>query len=209
MQPSVSNAWRAFNQPLEGLTSWMYLDVKGLVTTGMGNLIDPVQMASALPWLDAAGAPAVPAAVDAEWHRIKANLALAHQGAEAARRLTTLHLADPTIDQLIQDKLALNEAILIQNPAFSNFRNWPADAQLGLLSMAWAMGAGFGPGFPHFSQACAAGDFSTAAADCEIGSVGNPGVIRRNAANRQAFLFAGNATAHANPGVLQSAVPPH
>lgn len=37
MQIAVRKAWRPFNEPLEGLTSWMYFDIKGLVTTGMGN----------------------------------------------------------------------------------------------------------------------------------------------------------------------------
>ena len=45
MQSAVRSAWRRFNEPLEGLTDWMYLDIKGLVTTGMGNLIDPVESA--------------------------------------------------------------------------------------------------------------------------------------------------------------------
>ena len=37
MQAVVRNAWRRFNEPLEGLTSWMYLDIKGFVTTGMAS----------------------------------------------------------------------------------------------------------------------------------------------------------------------------
>ena len=61
MQAVVRNAWRRFNEPLEGLTSWMYLDIKGFVTTGMGNLIDPVPAALALTWHDADGMRASPA----------------------------------------------------------------------------------------------------------------------------------------------------
>ena len=205
MQPAVRNAWRRFNESLEGLTSWMYLDIKGLVTTGMGNLIDPVAAALALTWFDASDVQASPDQVRAEWNRIKNNHALAHQGAQAAKAVATLHLQDADINTLILGKLDQNEAILKANPAFEDIDAWPADAQLALLSMAWAMGPGFGPHFPHFSHACAARDFAAAADECAMDVVGNPGLIRRNAANRQAFRFAANA---ADPTVLQSRVPP-
>jgi hypothetical protein len=183
----------------------MYLDIKGLVTTGMGNLIDPVEAALHLAWHKADGTTATADQVRQEWNRIKANLPLAHLGAQAARRVATLHLDEADIDTLILGKLDHDEAILKANPAFADFDIWPADAQLGLLSMGWAMGPGFGSRFPHFSTACAAGDFTTAANDCAISTIGNPGVARRNAANRQAFLFAANAQ---DPAMLRSRVPP-
>ncbi len=205
MQPAVRAAWRPFNEPLEGLTSWMYLDIKGFVTTGMGNLIDPVSLALQLAWFDSTGAQASEATVRAEWHNIKNNLALAHQGAQAARAVATLHLDDAGIDTLVQQMLDKDEQILRATPAFADFDQWPADAQLGLLSMAWALGPGFAPKFPHFAQACAARDFTQAATECAISTVGNPGVIRRNAADRQAFIFAASAT---DPTMLRSRIPP-
>ena len=206
MQNSVRDAWCTFNRSLEGWISWMYLDVRALVTTGMGNLIDPMATALGLPWVDADGVPATPAAIAAEWQATKANLALAHQGAQAAGQVTALRLGDADITALVLAKLDQNAATLKSYPAFATFEDWPADAQLGLLSMAWAMGPGFGPTFPHFSQAISAGDFTTAAGDCEMNASANPGLVRRNAANRQAFLYAASAT---DPAVLQSAVPPH
>ena len=205
MQPVVRDNWRRFNESLEGLTSWMYLDVKGLVTTGMGNLIDPLPAALTLPWRAAVGTLASPQDIRAEWTGIKNNVALAHQGAQAARAVATLHLDDAAIDAIILNKLVQNETILKAFQAFEDFGTWPADAQLGLLSMAWAMGPGFGPRFPHFSQSCAAKDFTNAAADSQMNEAGNPGLVRRNAANRQAFLFAASA---ADPTVLQSRIPP-
>ncbi len=205
MQSAVRSAWRRFNEPLEGLTNWMYLDIKGLVTTGMGNLIDPVEAALRLTWHTADGAIATPDAVRREWRRIKTDLPLAHLGAQAARRVATLYLDEADIDTLIFAKLDHDEAILKANPAFADFDDWPADAQLGLLSMGWAMGPGFGARFPHFSTACAAGDFATAAKDCTISTIGNPGVARRNVANRQAFLLAATAR---DAATLHSRVPP-
>jgi hypothetical protein len=205
MQPAVRNAWRAFNQPFEGLTSWMYLDIRGLVTTGMGNLIDPLPAALELTWRHEDDTAAAQADVIAEWNRIKENIALAHQGALAARAIASLHLADSDINALILRRLASDEAIVKAYPAFAGLEEWPADAQLGLMSMAWAMGAGFGPHFPNFSHACAARDFATAATDCEMDASANPALARRNAADRQAFLLAANAT---DPAVLHSHIPP-
>jgi len=205
MQSVVRDAWRRFNEPLEGLTNWMYLDVKGLVTTGMGNLIDPVETALCLTWYAADETIATLESVQSEWNRIKNERSLAHWGAQAASRVATLRLDDADIETLILDRLDRDEAILKANPAFADFDDWPADAQLGLLSMSWALGPGFGPRFPHFSCACAAGDFATAAQDCAISTMGNPGVAPRNAANRQAFLFAASAS---DPTALRSRIPP-
>ena len=41
MRPNVRDAFSDFNAPLEGVVEWMYLDVRGLVTVGVGNLLQP------------------------------------------------------------------------------------------------------------------------------------------------------------------------
>jgi hypothetical protein len=156
--------------------------------------------------MDGNGAAASRDDIQAEWQLTKDNLALSHRGANAAREVTSLRLGEPDIAALVLAKLDRNERVLKSYSAFADFDIWPADAQLGLLSMAWAMGPGFGPTFPHFSQAAGAGDFVTAAGDCEMNASANPGLVHRNAANRQAFLHASAAT---DPAILRSAVPPH
>ena len=45
MHQSVQNALHDFLKQYEGKVNFMYLDVKGLVTVGIGHLIDPVHMA--------------------------------------------------------------------------------------------------------------------------------------------------------------------
>lgn len=52
MWSGVHKMWISFNQSLEGRLPYMYLDIRNLVTTGMGNLIDPRQAAESLPWYD-------------------------------------------------------------------------------------------------------------------------------------------------------------
>jgi hypothetical protein len=55
---AVLDIWNDFNRPLEGRVPFMYLDVKGLVTTGLGNLIDSTGDAEQLAWQHADGTPA-------------------------------------------------------------------------------------------------------------------------------------------------------
>ena len=51
MKQSVRDAFVDFTAALEGVVPWMYLDVKGLVTVAIGNLIDPVAAALSLPFV--------------------------------------------------------------------------------------------------------------------------------------------------------------
>ena len=199
MYPIVQSKFRSFNEPFEGAVPYMYLDVLGLVTVGVGNLIDPIELAIPLPFrfknksgINTPGALASKDQIVAEWYRIKTNQALAKQGHTAAAPLTDLELNDDAINQLIAKRLCADERFLKRQRAFAAFDSWPADAQLGLLSMAWAMGPGAFEKFPAFSAACRQRDFKQAAAQCKIDEVGNPGLARRNRAN---VLLFSNAAA--------------
>jgi GH24 family phage-related lysozyme (muramidase) len=196
---SVASHWRAFNEPFEGVVSFMYQDVKGLITIGMGNFIDPVDLALDLPFskrnkkgIANPGSFATRAEIATEWNLIKNDKSLAKKGHRACDPLCTLELNDVAIDQLITAKLASNEAFLKrQQPWFKDFDSWPADAQMGLLSMAWAMGPGFGSSWPRFRAACQSINFAdnadSAAENCKMQEGGNPGVIPRNRANKRLF----------------------
>ena len=65
-------------------------------------------------------------------------------------------LGDDAINDLIQKRLSDNESFLKRHSPFADFEDWPADAQLAVLSMAWAMGAGGVLGFSKFCAACSA-----------------------------------------------------
>jgi GH24 family phage-related lysozyme (muramidase) len=198
MLPSVESNFPAFSARFEGRVPYMYLDVKGLVTVGVGNLVDPVTEAQALPFrfknnpgIAAPGSTASPAQIAAEWQTLKSNTSLMTKGHTACEPITQLELSDDSIDSLILDRLSKNESFLKRQQWFQAFDTWPADAQLGLLSMAWAMGPA-GPGtFPSFRAACQRMDFATAAAECKMNEAGNPGLVPRNQAN---FILFSNAT---------------
>jgi len=176
---SVRDVWLAYSEPLESRVSWMYLDVFGYVTTGVGNLIDTVEQAQRLPWtLD--GTVATPAEIGYEWHRVKAKA----PGQIAANYRGRLRLSDTAIDAMVWRQFDLNVRMLVGR--FPDFAAWPADAQLGIMSLAWAVGAGLTE-WPKFCAACTGRDWRTAATESVINSTRNKGVIPRNNAQRRLF----------------------
>jgi hypothetical protein len=198
VRESVRNYWNEFNEPLEGRVHFMYLDVKGLVSTGVGNLIDAtaapltaptdgersssLQMAGQLEWLISDGSVATPEQVAAEWDLVKSRMDMAPNGGGSFAAITSLHLTDEEVDRFVLQKVDQFASALQARAEFSEFEDWPADAQLGLLSMAWGMGPAFK--FPKFQQFVAAGDFDGAATECrfnpEIGTI-----VKRNDLDQQ------------------------
>ncbi len=195
MWPSVSAAFPSFTERFEGRVPFMYLDVLGLVTTGRGNLIDPSPMAMVLPWRNPDGSLALRGQVANAWMTVKQRGDLKLHGGMAFGSLTNIRLSDADIDLLTLSKCLANENYL--KGRFNDWDCMPADAQLGVLSMAWACGPMFR--FPKFEAALRYRDWSTCAAECEMNATGNPGLVPRNVANKQLFT---NAAASADPSVL-------
>lgn len=223
MRAVVRAAFPAFNKPFEGRLPFMYLDVKGLVTTGVGNLIDPMADALGLPWrhkLD--GLPATRAEIVADWNTVKAAQALRRLGGGHFAQLTKLYLDEDAIDALVLRRLDANEAGL--RKGYPGWDSFPAPAQLAIHSMAWGLGTGrLVPGstflFPHFRAAANSENWATCAgppgcADTDPSCRGeawiegnglpgpnpaNPGLHPRNLANRELFF---QAAAGADPDLL-------
>jgi GH24 family phage-related lysozyme (muramidase) len=202
---SVQAAFPTFSATFEGRVPYMYLDILGLVTVGIGNLIDPVEAAQGLPFefKTASGTLATPDQIAAEWQTVKGDQSLKNSEFTVFDAITQLWLSDQAINTLVSNRLAQNEVFLKRQPWFANFDTWPADAQMGLLSMAWAMGPG-GPGqFPNFRAACQNHDFKTAAAQCKMNETGNAGLIPRNRANATLFSNAAIVLASEPQGVFE------
>jgi GH24 family phage-related lysozyme (muramidase) len=204
MHALVAKIFPAFSEKFEGRVLWPYLDVEGLPTVGIGCLINPIALALPLPWKLLDGSRATPLQVTAEWEYLKHSVELAHLGARAAEHATHLRLTDADVDALLEERMARNEAVLAA--AFKGWADYPADAQLAIHSMAWAMGAGFAKEFPHFRRAVEAGEWEKARLECTIaGESSNAGLIPRNIANR--ICFANAARVIANPIALRVAEP--
>lgn len=196
MRQTVRDNYAAFTSRFEGAVPWMYLDVLGKLTTGIGNLIDSPADAQRLPWRHGLDGPhATPAEIAAAWQAVHArqDLKKIGGGQKIWGTLTDLRLDADGIRQLVDGKLQANEAIL--RTRFPGYDSWPSDAQLGLLSMAWAMGPNFK--FPKFEAAVnqLVPDFRTAAGLSHMNTAGNPGLVPRNTANDSLFTSAADALA--------------
>jgi GH24 family phage-related lysozyme (muramidase) len=198
---SVRDFFPRFSKPLEGRLPFLYQDVKGLVTIGVGNLVDSPEEAAALPFVHpGSGVPATREEIVAEWHLIKDTPGLAKAGAEAARRIHTLELPDAAIDEQVHKRFDINEARLAA--FFPGWRDWPLDARLGAHSIAWA-GAFFPTRWPDFTAAANSGDWLKAADQSHLREDGNPGVAPRNRANQTLFR---NAAAVVERGLDRSLI---
>lgn len=190
IKQAVVDAFAGFSEGFEGYTDFMYPDSKGLVTTGIGNLIDSVGAAQALPWVNADGSAASAADVAAAWQKVKA----AYPGVQsfAAKPLTTIRLTKTGIAKLVNDKMRANHGVLVKR--YPNYTSWPADAQLALHSLSWAWGPAFstvwGVNGQHFDSDVNAlrPDFTSASSLMGLASQHeesiNSGIIPRDAANR-------------------------
>jgi GH24 family phage-related lysozyme (muramidase) len=195
MHKSVLDIFPIFTASFEGRISWMYQDIKGLVTIGLGCLIDPMMLATGLPFVRIAdNSKAEQKEIISEWTRIKSNKNLANQGHLAAKQFCRLRLSEKSIDNLARTRLLDDEKLL--NSRFPKLQEWPADCQLALFSMAWAMGPFFFRGFPKFVTACINEDWKTAAKECLMRTTNNPGLISRNRANVKLFLSASTFPIH-------------
>lgn len=190
MRECVRNAFLQFTQHFEGLCLFMYLDVMGLVTTGYGNLIDqngPAHL-SAFDWRALDGNPVEPAEVLREWERVKGLQRLKQMGGGVFRHYTRLRATQASVDAFALHVLDGMWAKMLKH--FPEAEEWPADAQLGLLSMAWACGENFPPKWPKFSEAARNQRWTVCAEESHIVDRANPGVRPRNEADRTLFLNA-------------------
>src|SRR5205823_5131019 len=90
MFPSLIPTLRKTLATFEGLTDFMYLDEKGLVTTGVGNLIDPKEKVNDFAWLRRSdNATPTPEEIDAEWDQIQKRQADKKKGGMYFKQFTT------------------------------------------------------------------------------------------------------------------------
>jgi len=196
--PSVFAKWEGEALP------YMYTDSKGYVTTGTGNLIDPVGAALALPWQNPDGSPASQADISAAFDAVKS----AYPGTQstASQSLTSIRLSPQALDDLMLKTIASNQTILAER--YPNIASIPADAQLALHSIAWAWGPGFdsvwGGNGTAFKNAIASKDFNSAAQIMESSSQHeesiNPGIVPRDQGNL--VMFANAAKNKLDPSKL-------
>lgn len=203
MRDAVRSKAYDFNTEFESDIPFFYQDVKGLVSIGVGLLCDPMHGTGALnlPLVKLDGTPAGRDEIAAEWLKIKSlppdsrGRTAAQLGWTYAKPHTTLHLTDEGLRFTFDRKLAQNLATLKRG--FPEFDEWNADAQLGAISLAWAVGPGYwSPDagaryFPKCTAAMRARDWFTASTECFLPEESRIGGLRpRNKANRILFMNA-------------------
>lgn len=168
----------------EGVVNYMYLDVVGLVTTGVGFLLPDAAATEPLAFVRRdTGAPATDDEKRADWEAVhaqpKAELA-AHY-----RPFTFLDLPDSAIDR----ELTARIAGFVRNlqSRFPQFEEFPDTAQIGIIDMVYSLGpAGLFRGFPKFCSAVDQQDWPACAREGVRGNV-SPA---RNEELQQLFLAA-------------------
>jgi hypothetical protein len=196
MTPETRAAFCAFTDRFEGDCPYLYTDIVGLVTCARGNLVDAgyrrhaasdpqgpssPAAAMALGWEQPLGSLATAEQIRTAWLAVKA--AWPAVQSTACARLTTIRLPPAAVDALTFEVLDVMWAATVRR--FPQAETWPACAQLGILSMDWAMGDAFEGGFPRFDRAAEAEDWAGCAVECLMT---RPPVPRaRNAANVKLF----------------------
>jgi GH24 family phage-related lysozyme (muramidase) len=171
--------------------NFMYTDRKGKVTTGTGNLIDPVSMALALEWSNPDGSIASPATVELEWNAVKN--AWPKVQSVAGVNLSSVRLGAKALDKLMTDTMQGFWNSL--EKIYPKAGEWPADAQMMLLSRTWSSGPGawqtYGSGGATFKEKLNADppDFVGGMAAMKAASAHeekiNPGIVPRDLAEVQ------------------------
>jgi hypothetical protein len=208
--------YEGFSRPMEGRVNGMYCDILGLITCAVGNLIDtrtagtyPTALVEAIRWTLADGSRAPLDVVRADWWKLKQNAAhYAKLHWKYALAATKCRLTEEEIDRIVKERLAINEAET--RKAFPDWDTFPADAQLAVMSMCWAVGTGWPQKFPRFAALVEAQDWQRAAAfddpknpkgnwPGKIREAGNPGIVPRNLKNRFCLLNAAIVQENALP----------
>jgi hypothetical protein len=207
MYPSVAVAFIPSVLKGEGKVRWPYLDEKGLVTYGIGILGDGGAKGKFLsePWkIEAPGLgarAATNAEIEAAWQAVKSHQEWKGYGGGNAvwQGLTDLRLDDDGIQNATESWLQQSEPTLRQH--FPGYDTMPADAQLALLGMSYAMGPAFAQGYPAFAAAInsVVPNYVTAANESAINKNVNSAIADHNATNRQLFLNAANAMRSKTP----------
>lgn len=149
----------------EGVCEWMYLDVVGLVTTGIGNLLKTPDAACELPWLLPDGSPAEEADIRRGWADVKGSKP--GKRASAYKLVCGLRLAEEDVQALVEQRLE-NEFLPGLRKLVPGFEDYPEPARECLVDLAYNLGLrGLGK-FTTFLAAVRSRSYLAAARSCSV-----------------------------------------
>jgi GH24 family phage-related lysozyme (muramidase) len=170
----------------ETAVPWMYLDTRGLVTAGIGQMLPNVVSAQALAFLLPDGTAATPDAISADFQRVQA-IAPA-QDFHSYRCATSPILAAATMTAMLTTVITANDVIL--RGRLTDYDGFPTPAKLALLDMIYNLGeAKLFREYPLLLAAVDAHHWLTASQQCYR----NGPALARNDWTRDQFLAAATA----------------
>jgi len=213
MRQTVLDQFVMFTEDFESNVDWLYLDVDGYVTIGLGLFVEPVSQLTAMGiefvW-PATGAPVARADVEKAWAKVKGMQYLREDGGGAFAPATSIRATKASLARAAERRL-LGQEVTIRK-LFPGWDDFPAPGQLLIVSMSWAMGPQKLRLFPNFCSAVNLGHWAAVAvphgepASCQMSEVGqNESFRRRNVANLELARRA--VTALAGGGVDELDVP--
>jgi GH24 family phage-related lysozyme (muramidase) len=148
----------------EGITTWMYCDVNGYVTVGVGDLVRSPDCAAVLPFQHADGRHSTDSARREAWETVRHFYVSTRQAASYAP-LTDLRLEVHFCIARLASRLR-SEFVPCVVTCCPDFESFPCGAQQVLVDICYNVGIA---GFAHFGRliaACNAHNFAAAADHC-------------------------------------------
>lgn len=209
MRLAAEQAFERLTRKFEGYEPGMYLDVKGLVTVGYGFLVDDEdptksssESAKKLKFIHKfSGMLALASEIDDEWRTVKSLQDHTQYDPKWWQDRATLILPNFEMTRELISRKNSMETYLRLNPSFKRWDEYPAGAQLALMSMSWAMGPAMEQ-FPRFRSYMSQMLFTLAATECKMDATHNPGIKIRNAANVEMLVDANKQFVSGTPDVL-------
>jgi GH24 family phage-related lysozyme (muramidase) len=151
----------------EGSVGWMYRDVAGYVTVGIGNLIHDADDAMKFPFVvvNGHGRAATSAEINADFGRV---IALARGMMAKAYRAPSgmeIELTDEAIRELAIGRLR-SEFLPGLSRLCKGFETFPAPARAALVDLSWNLGLRGLETFGHMLAAVDRRDWAAAAEHC-------------------------------------------
>lgn len=148
----------------EGCITHMYLDTKGKVTVGVGNMLPGVSEALELPFINRESRePGTPEEITKDFRRVADQKPGRVAGSYKA--FTSLDLEDDAIDALLDRRIGDFEAGLRRN--FPGYDDYPQACRLALMDMVFNLGNnGLVTKFPSLTRAAREQDWEECANQC-------------------------------------------
>jgi GH24 family phage-related lysozyme (muramidase) len=152
----------------EGVVQHLYLDTKGLVTVGIGNLTNTLNAAQALPFVNSStGQAATKGEIQTNFNAVKGMKAA--MVATSYRQNPNLVLTNEEIEKLAGDRIR-DEFLPQIRKVFSGFDGYPIEAKEVIVDITYNVGTGKIRSWKNLIKHAEASDWSAASEEAVVSS---------------------------------------